>query len=179
VDKFWRVLRVACIGVFAIVGLGIASCTAINWVTEYPKYRVREALKARGFEVLQRKHSNAATTLVSNLFGADLDGVCVVRGGLNSSRDVTAFQAASPVKFRSAISEIAEMNDPRTTDGDHWYEYIYVVKGGTVFQKYELVRGAVLDIGAADDACYDADAKTEVQFDPSDQTMVIGFPSKI
>jgi hypothetical protein len=185
VDRFWRVLRIGCISIFAFLTFTVVSCTVIVRLNERSREKARDELWSRGAEILNQSKKRVTVTTVKNLFGPDLDGVCVVEAG---PPYVDAMRKASPDKFASAIQTIANKHDVSSTfgkpwEGDVWYSFVYAVRDGVVVKKYELVRKSSLDIYVTErdgNRCFDWNAPIQLNFYPRDKdgeaTLIITTP---
>jgi hypothetical protein len=173
VDEFLRVLRVGCISVFAFVAVGVGSCAVVGWLDGQSKAEMRKSLLARSVDILHVRKSNSAVVTAKDLFGNDIEGVCVVEAG---PPYVDAMRKASPDKFASVIQTIADMHDVSSTfgkpwEGDVWYSFVYAVDAGVVVKKYELVRKSSLDIYVTErdgNRCFDWNAPVQLNFYPRD-----------
>lgn len=160
-DQFWRVLRIGCISVFVVIAIGVGSCILLVRLEERPKSKARAALWSRGIEIVKQKKGTHAAVKVSDLFGNDMDGICIV---FNNSFSEKGMRAESPNKYALAISAIAQIPPEPSWDSDILYWSVYVVKGAAVLRKYELVFRSTFDMHSDDNRCHEPGAPLELDY---------------
>ena len=147
-----RVFRIGRIVIAALV-LGAAGWAIFYWLGGFAGDRARNALLARGTEILRQNKSNTAIVPLENLFGSDIEGVCIV---WNGPVDETPMRQASPAKFGSAITAITNLQaGDSTLDSDTRYWVVHAVKGGAVLRSYSMSVHSAVDL-----------YRTDVQNDP-------------
>jgi hypothetical protein len=141
------VLRIGRI-IVAVIALGAAGW-AISYVWGwFFETRAGNLLLARGTEILLRNKSNSAIVPLEDLFGNDIDGVCIV---WNGPVDEAAMRGGSAATFGPAISTIAKMQaQDSVEDGDARYWIIHAVKGAAVIKSYSLAARTVVDLYRTD-----------------------------
>lgn len=159
-DTFWHSLRIGCIGLFALVVLGIGSCTFLMWREELPRSRLRDALWNRSLDILKEKKQSSVAVSLKELFGNELDGACVVFNGRFHEDQMLA---ASPAKFAPAISAIAQVYATPPSDSDTLYWQVYTVKDGSVIREYDLVFRSTFDMDAPAPRCYEPETPLQIE----------------
>ena len=145
-----RIVRIA----IAVVALGAAGWAIVHWLMGPSDQGNRNALLARGTDILRQDKSNSAIVPLENLFGSDIDGVCIV---WNGPVDETSMRQASPAKFGSAIRAITNLQaGDSTLDSDTRYWVAHAVKGGAVLRSYSMSVRSAVDL-----------YRTDVQGDPN------------
>ena len=173
--------RIGRITVAAIV-LGAAGWALVYWPSGFFENRARNALVARGTEILSRNKSNSAIVPLLDLFGDDIDGVCVVWNGPVAEDQM---QSRSPAKFAPAISAIAKIHAGEDVeDGDTRYWIIHTVKGGAVLRTYSLAVRVNLDLLRTDEAenrCFDGNVAAQLTLYAAqvgeEKTLIVKVPA--
>ncbi len=134
--------------IIAIIALGAAGW-AISYVLGwYLEGRAANLLSARGTDILRRNKSDSAIVPLQDLFGNDIDGVCVV---WNGPVDEAAMRDGSAANFGPVISAIAKMQaQDSVEDSDTRYWIIHAVKGAAVIKSYSLTSRAIVDLYRTD-----------------------------
>jgi hypothetical protein len=170
VDGASRLFRIGRI-IAAVLVLG-AACLAITYALErFFEGRAANLLSARGTEILRRNKSSSAIVPLRDLFGNDIDGVCIV---WNGPVDEAAMRDGSAANFSPVISTIAKMQARDSVeDSDTRYWVVHAVKGAAVIKSYNLVARSVVDLYRTDipsdgvtrepvDRCFDRNAPAQL-----------------
>jgi hypothetical protein len=175
------VSRIGHITVAAIL-LAAAGWAIVYWPSGFFENRARNALVARGTEILRQNKSNSAIVPLRDLFGDDIDGVCVVWNGPVAEDEM---QGRSPAKFSPVIAAIAKMQAGEDiADGDTRYWIIHTAKGGAVLRTYSLAIRANLDMlrtDEAEDRCFDRNVAAQLTLYSAtvgeDRTLIVKVPA--
>lgn len=90
------------------------------------------ALWTAGSAALQRQRTDTATVTIRDLFGSDVDGICI----FYNKHTLTEQQAARlPIAFRHVVTTVPT-DDATDSDLRRWV--VYSVRNGEVKQKYEF-----------------------------------------
>jgi hypothetical protein len=176
------VSRIGRIIVAAIV-LAAAGWVVVYWPSGFFENRARNALVAHGTEILSQNKSNSAIVPLRDLFGDDIDGVCIVWNGPVAEDQM---QSRSPAKFAPVISAIAKMQAGEdVADSDTRYWIIHTVKGGAVLRTYGLAIRANLDLLRTDEAenrCFDWNVAAQLTLYSAtvgeEKTLIVKVPAE-
>ena len=145
----------------------------------------------QGTDILRQNKSDTAIVPLENLFGKDIDGVCIV---WNGPVDETPMRQASPVKFDAAITTIAKLqagDDTQDSDTRNWV--VYAVKGGAVLKAYNMAPQSAVDLyrtdvradeetRAPEGRCFDRMVPAQLNFysetNGEDRTLIIKVPAE-
>jgi hypothetical protein len=147
VDGASRSFRIGRI-IVAILVLGAAGLLIAYALERFLEGRAGNQLSARGAEILRRNKSDSAIVPLQDLFGNDIDGVCIV---WNGPVDEAAMRDGSAANFGPVISVIAKMQaQDSIEDSDTRYWVIHAVKGAAVVKSYNIVARSVVDLYRTD-----------------------------
>jgi len=178
--------------VIAALALGAAGWATVLWLGSPSDDRARNALLMRGTDILRRNKSDSAIVPLENLFGNDIDGVCIV---WNGPVDEALMRQASPAKFGAAITAIAKLqagDDAQDSDTRYWM--VHAVKGGAVLKTFNMAVRAPVDLfrtdvradneesHAPEGRCFDRMVPAQLNFysetNGEDKTLIIKVPAE-
>lgn len=167
----------------AVIVLATAGWAVAYWPRDFFENRARNALVAHGTEILRQNRSNSAIVPLQELFGNDIEGVCIVWNGPIAEEQM---QGRSPTKFAPVISAIAKMHAGEDAeDSDTRYWVIHTVKGGAVLRTYSLAIRSSLDMLRTDEPenrCFDRNVAAQLNFygaqNGEDKTLIIKVPAE-
>ena len=146
-DGASRLFRIGRI-VVAVVVLAAAGLAIAYALERFFDGRAGNQLSARGTEILRRNNTSSAIVPLQDLFGSDIDGVCIV---WNGPVDEAVMRDGSAANFSPVISAIAKMQaQDSIEDSDTRYWIVHAVKGAAVIKSYNLVSRSVVDLYRTD-----------------------------
>jgi hypothetical protein len=168
--------------IVALIALAAVCWAVVYWPSGFFENRARNALVARGTEILRQDKGNSAIVPLQDLFGGDIDGICIVWNGPVAEDEM---QGRSPAKFAPVIAAIAKMQAGEdVTDSDTRYWIIHTVKGGAVLRTYSLATRSNLDLLRTDEAenrCFDRNVAAQLTLYSAtvgeDRTLIVKVPA--
>ena len=120
--------------IVAVIALGAAGLAIAYALERFFEGRAGNQLSARGTEILRLNKSNSAIVPLQDLFGSDIDGVCIV---WNGPVDEAVMRDGSAANFGPVISAIVKMQaQDSIEDSDTRYWIVHAVKGAAVIKSY-------------------------------------------
>ena len=131
-DRFWRVLRIGCISIFAIMAFGVACCTAVVQLDNWQQARNWDSLVER-VSRLQKIGRTVAT--VGELFGQQNDGVCMYVASISSKANM---QKVSPPEFAAVIEKLS-MRPTEMAAGSNYQWNLFAVRNDSIQNEYHIM----------------------------------------
>lgn len=122
----------------------------VTWIANSKNDQVRAALRKRGMDLLAQRKVQHSVVKVGDLFGDNIDGICVVFDGHAFEEHL---RRKSPPQFESVLPAIVQASVAARGSGfdsDIKFWFVYAVKGAHIQRTYEISFKSVLDMNVPD-----------------------------